>query len=375
MAKILIIILLILPTISEALTFQEIADGFGNQLYLNEDGTYSIEDVENSDLNTEQLNLELEIYEDLKQFLPDNEGLPLGIKEQFSFTITPNNPTLGDEVLIKAISYGSDISNKNISWYKNNILEESGLGQNTFSFTLDTINENTNIRAEISTNSGIIKRDFSFNGGSIDLLIEPQTFTPPFYKGKSWPTLGSLIKIVAIPDIYINGIKKESNDFSYNWEINGENLSGGYAYNKNVMYYEPGLLEESLQISLSVSPTDSGLEISTLKDISLKKPLIANYLHSSTLGILFNSMLIGSFNIEIDEFQIKTIPYFFSNKDVESLIYKRTVSGIETNDFGDNITLRVEGSDFVETIMNTSVLNNEMILQEAYDSLLLINNL
>lgn len=71
-------------------------------------------------------------------------------------------------------------------------------------------------------NFGVISTDsVNVPTGEVDIFVEAETYAPYFYRGRSEPTSGNRVKLIAMP-IGLNG---SSSDLTYHWSINGQNLA------------------------------------------------------------------------------------------------------------------------------------------------------
>ncbi len=62
---------------------------------------------------------------------------------------------------------------------------------------------------------------FSYAENSIDLIAEPNTYIPPFYEGRTSLIPEASVKVIAIPNIVIDGEKIDKGNIYFRWQVNG----------------------------------------------------------------------------------------------------------------------------------------------------------
>lgn len=138
--------------------------------------------------------------------------------------VSPTVPEPGQKVIVGLESFNVNLDSSRIIWYIKSQIVKDGEGAKSITFTAP--NEDVNIVAQILTpeNSEIIK-NILISASSVDLLWEaPDTYTPPFYKGKALPGIESLVKFVAIPSASVKMGESGIKNVSFIWSRNDENL-------------------------------------------------------------------------------------------------------------------------------------------------------
>jgi hypothetical protein len=116
----------------------------------------------------------------------------------------PDNPQPYQDVTINLTSYATDLNKAIITWQGVNSSQNlSGIGKTSYTFKAggpNTTNTFDITITPVGSNNTISKR-ITISPSEIDILWESvDGYTPPFYKGKALPTLGSSIKVVAVPN-------------------------------------------------------------------------------------------------------------------------------------------------------------------------------
>ncbi|MFH1454785.1 MAG: hypothetical protein ABIF22_00430, partial [bacterium] len=139
--------------------------------------------------------------------------------------IFPSSPRAGDSVVITLSSELLDLDSSKIIWYIDGIARKETASKSIIIKTKSG-GQKTAVRVVVETSDGIIKetsREISPAG--VDLIIEPLSYTLPFYKGKPNFLAEGVVKIIAVPDITINGVKIPARDLNFKWS-RGDNILG-----------------------------------------------------------------------------------------------------------------------------------------------------
>ncbi len=233
----------------------------------------------------------------------------LGIK------LTPETPGPFENVQITLSSYSTDLSRALITWDTNGKTELSGYGKTVFSTTSPAVGSQKNISITIITETGqTLQRYIVIAPQDVDLLWEAiDSYTPPFYKGRSLPSKESLIKVVAIPSFRNGaGVKTSPDDLVYNWSQNYnpiQNLSG---YGKSSFLYKNAFLDSSDYISLTVSSRDGSQVAKKDLRLSVGTPKIVFYPKNTLTSFVSKYSFPSKYKLTTDSVGVVAVPYFFS---------------------------------------------------------------
>ncbi len=244
--------------------------------------------------------------------------------------ISPNNPRAGDSVVLTLSSSLLDLNSSRIVWYIDNVARKDTTSK---SITIKTKSggQKTTIRVVVETSDGIIKeatREISPVG--VDLVIEPIAYTPPFYKGKPFFVAEGKVKIVAIPDIIINGSKKSSKDLTFKWLKDGYILGSNSGKGKNSIVINSTIPVKDINIGVQVLDSSGNILAENSKSIVKNDPKILFYENSPLYGILYNKAITGNYYLGTrEELKIiaKPISFNFSNDTPEESNYSWYVNG------------------------------------------------
>lgn len=134
--------------------------------------------------------------------------------------------------------------------------------------------------------------------GSVDLIVEAETYKPSFYRGRSEPTVGNNVRLIAVP------LGQAPENFTYQWSVANRALpeTGPVAFFSD-------LFNDRIRISVSVIDKNGVLFGHAEEIIQLSKPEVVFYEENVLRGhgsraITDSHALIG------DEGVIRAEPYF-----------------------------------------------------------------
>lgn len=270
---------------------------------------------------------------------------------EVNLTISPENPGPNENVSLKLSSFSVKLNYSKIYWYIDDVLKQEGSGLNTFNTQTKNNGSITNVRVVIITpENNNLEKTLEINPAQVDLIVESDSYTPPFYKGGSYfPTQGTT-KIVAIPNIIKNGIKIDSKDLIFRWKNNDIILGNSSGLDKNTLTITSGVPIKSSDIEVEIIDSTNKILANEFVSISPNYSRIIFYEKHPLYGILFNKALNNTYSLNNkDELRIIAEPYFFSanNGNSNNLTYNWSINGNKTDPNGNKneIMLKQENPD------------------------------
>ena len=207
--------------------------------------------------------------------------------------------------------------------------------------------------------------------GEVDLIVEGNTYTPYFYKGRSEPSPGNLLRLTAIPKI--PGVENY-NSLNFYWSIEGEVVRQGEGLS-SVEMIAPNLTE--ILVSLQVSSAGGVLLAKTSKYIPMSSQKIVFYEQNSLRG-QSRVALRDLYVISGGEINIIAEPYFMGkNESLNNLIINWTINNQSLNNTNsDWRTITIESPESNETNrVELSIGHRQKLLQVARSSFTYSNGL
>lgn len=228
-------------------------------------------------------------------------------------TTIPENPEPYQNVTIKISSYATDLDKAFIEWRNGSQLLLSGYGKLSYSFQALGPDLATDFYITITPpdiEDKFVKK-VTIKTSEVELLWESTgSYTPPFYRGKSFPSRESVIKVVAIPNTNI--IKQGKGSITYNWENDDNAVQSASGYNKDSYTFSNDQLKTKESVSVRASSVDGKYNATKTIDIPIVNPKIIFYKKSPTEGVLYNNALLDGTFITEDEVTLVAEPYFLA---------------------------------------------------------------
>jgi len=316
----------------------------------------------------------------INQVIDPSTQLPRGvdIKDQLDFEIkiNPPYPQPGDIIMMEVYSNSIDLNKSEITWLKSGKIILSGLGQKRVSnYKINSLGETEIITVKIQTeNYGLLEKSITIQPAYVDFYFETDTYTPPFYKGKSAFVRQSQIKVIAMPQIIdAEGNRLSYRDFTYKWYLNNR-LIDGKKTGENFIYIQDSYYNNQLDVNVVMEHLHSDLILSKSIILTPEEPEIVIYEEDPALGIKFNKAILDQKNTSDREFSIKVIPFNFNDKN--NLEYKWQLDGnLISGIVDDYITFRANGSSDIDSMISVDVNNPISITQSKSHSLnIFVNN-
>lgn len=242
-------------------------------------------------------------------------GVP-ELTEKVSYTVSPSKPKDGDLVEIQAEMFGTPVKDAVFIWKINGKEYQKGQGVSRISFYMS---KEMQVSLSIVTVKGTpIYKEWVFNPENVIIFWETNTYTQPFYKGKSLYTPESKLILHAInldaknplTNIYAN----------YVWKINGKVKGNNSGVAKNTYIYQGDILQQEPLFELLYTSVTNYQNTNKTQPVNTRSVLkvqthqtdIFTYEKSPLLGVLFNRKISDSFLFDKKESAFVAYPTYFS---------------------------------------------------------------
>ncbi|OGZ46202.1 MAG: hypothetical protein A3C84_01645 [Candidatus Ryanbacteria bacterium RIFCSPHIGHO2_02_FULL_48_12] len=252
-----------------------------------------------------------------------------------SIDFNPRTPGPNQSVEARVVSFSFDRLLASYIWYVDGKVSASGTGRQSTTFTTGKPGSRHIVKVVIQTNDGgVISTSAELTVGDIDLLWSAETTTPPGYPGRALPSIFSLVKVVALPNIISNGKQINPKSLSYEWLVNGRRLPAS-----------SGNGEDSLLLNITSSPdveTQVTVNVSTLsqsikqtKTISIRPVAqkINFYEIDPARGPKYQRNIAQGFSLGAgSEAKILATPFYFNQRSFGFLDYVWKIAGQRISD-------------------------------------------
>ncbi len=283
-----------------------------------------------------------------------------------SLKLTPTYPGPESEVTVALDAYTYDTSGAIIVWKIDG--EEQAEFENERSITIQTgeLGDAMQVSATVLTLGGggfTLKK--TIVPAVLDIIVEADTYVPPFYRGRALGTAKANLRVTAVPH---NGEVLDPRELTFTWEHNEAILFGGPVRGRQSVditmpQYSGGYVK--------VSVMDDNRETVAEKRVALTaiKPEIYFYEENILRG-LSEMAIKNSFALVGDETTVHGEPYYLAGGvDTDTLAYEWRINRNPiTNESSDPhiITLRKTG-DGGSALVTLRALTKELIPQYVQD--------
>ena len=301
-----------------------------------------------------------------------------GIQNPVSITMSPTNPAPGDAVTFTADSSSFDVNSALLTWKANGSVVSSGAGDKTVTLSAGTFGKKTTVSLSAQVASlGTFTDSVTINPAVVNLIWEAQTSVPPFYQGKALLGWGATYRVVAVPEIYENGVAVSPSHLVYTWSKNYSVEQDQSGYGKNI-YQSDGSINYTRGgdiINVTVATSDGTVSSQGSTVVSPVTPSVLIYEESPLYGVLYNQSL-SAITMSGDSITLAAEPFSFSNVSsaLGSLVWN--INGSPVSDFAgkQSITLVRQDKNAGTTELVASLQNPRALLQGAQESVTINTN-
>ena len=234
-------------------------------------------------------------------------------------TISPEFPSPNEEVKVQIGSFVTDLEKAFIGWSLNGDTVATGVGKTDYMFNTENLSRILlNITIETVQNQSLVK-NIAIVPAYVDLVWEGvDSYSPPFYKGRTLVASEGKYKIVAIPSVSASGERVHNANLSYDWIKDGTLERKDSGWGEDSFIFKNSYLDTGNNVRVAISDVSNG--ISTQKEINLfpSTPKILFYEKNPILGINLGESIKDGYFVDKDGITIEAVPYYISSKDLRS---------------------------------------------------------
>lgn len=259
---------------------------------------------------------------------------------QLSIVATPAYPAPLSRVHLEARGVLIDLSDVELVWSMDDKVIAQGVGKSAVDITSKSAGQTTTVTVEGVTADGqTLFGSALLRPAALDLIVDADSYVPPFYRGRALPTPGSRLLLHAIPQGTVKGA-----DLMYTWKRNGDTLAALSGRGRSTAIVEAPFLFGTDSFTVEARSDDGSYSARASATVPSTEPQLSLYQNHPLYGIMYNASLSGSAFVRESEMTFTAVPYFapvYSIKDA-ALRYSWTVNDrpiAETDDDGNEITL------------------------------------
>ncbi|XKT75300.1 MAG: hypothetical protein ACJKSS_00720 [Patescibacteria group bacterium UBA2103] len=292
------------------------------------------------------------------------------VERSFDFEINPMFPEAGDTVTVYAETYSFDISRANTTWRVNGNTVSTGKGVKSINVTLGEVGETTSISFSATRSGETISHTTTITPSVIDLIVEPNTYTPPLYKGRALPTHEAGIRVVAIPFLPGN---YATEDLIFTWRVDGQILGSESGPGKNVLETTAAPITRRTEIRVDIESPDGKVQARKVVSLKTQQPEVLLYANNPLLGLSTATILANTSELNEEEVTINAEPFYFPGlyRNALAINYTWKLNGktVEsTNTDPGTITLRQAGNGRGKAQVSVSIEHPQEVTIRGGDS-------
>lgn len=198
----------------------------------------------------------------------------------------------------------------------------------------------------------------SVQAQSLDLLWQGETYTPPFYQGKSLWSKQTTITFYAVP----HGLGNPSN-LNYQWTRNGTVLGLISGVGENSIVYRDTIFSKPITMKVEVVDADENVLASASAVLRPTDTEVMVYEDHPLYGFMFHRAIGDAFKLSKDEVTFAAFPYFsdvFSRLE-ERLVYRWSSNSAEDQQ-GPSAVYRIPEGERGSALVGITFSDSELVL-------------
>lgn len=295
----------------------------------------------------------------------------LGSLASIEIVLSPEHPQPGQLVTATVSSASENARAATVVWLLNDEIRQQEAGGDTFTFTAGNLGESQTLSVLVKAPSGqVLTETITIAPAEVTLLWEADTYTPPFYKGRSLYSSGSLIRAEAIPN-FLNdeGDPYDPSELIYTWSKNGTVLGRASGVASNSLRTEGPKFFGDYILSVEVTTPDGVQTAQSAALIETTEPVIKLYERSPLTGTQYHNGIDAGYDFSgPSQFEVQAEPYFMDiiHPNDEFIKYGWRVSGTEVfpnNESPSILTIKLSPEDSLSASLEIVVDHSLHLLQ------------
>lgn len=238
-------------------------------------------------------------------------GLPVSalaqqgsISDVAELTLQPPYPEPLQSVTISLNAYALNLIGATISWFIDGEPRPEFANQLTITHAVGDFGKTTDITVALRLLDGTTYRiSEMITPARVDIIMEPQTITGPFYQGGALPAVGTPLRVIALPQ---EATYRNPAEYSYVWRLNNQvqflgPVSGKYVAEFTVPRNRTVLEVEALD--------ERGVPVAQKSLVlPVTEPIIRFYVNNPLRGAS-EYAIDSSYQLFEDEVSIRAVPF------------------------------------------------------------------
>lgn len=239
------------------------------------------------------------------------------IGDALSIGFSPATPGPGDTVTVSVQSSLVDITGSDILWQADGKKIAEGRGVDSASVKAGALGVETRVEVTVTTPDGTsASTEATINPTELDLLVDSDSYTPPFYRGWPRPSAGTAVRIQAFPRFRRGNAMVPASELIYTWRRNDEVLGSISGRGKSAAVIPVEHLFSTDTISVEARSADDQLSHISSVPVTAEEPVLNLYEDHPLYGVLYHHALSASTLIPGVEATFAVVPFFAQARSV-----------------------------------------------------------
>ena len=240
-----------------------------------------------------------------------------GMGSALSISFSPATPSPGDTVTVSVQSSLVDIQDSDILWQANGKNVAQGKGVDSARVIAGALGAETRIVVTVVTSDGTsASTEATINPTELDLLVDSDSYSPPFYRGWPRPSAGTNLRLQAFPRFKRGNVTVSASELIYTWRRNGEVLGSISGRGKTSAVVPVEHIFGTDTISVEARSADSKMSHVSSISVSATEPTLALYEEHPLYGVLYHRAFSTSAFISGVEATFAAVPFFAQARSV-----------------------------------------------------------
>lgn len=229
-----------------------------------------------------------------------------------SIMLSPNYPRPGQSVRLSARAVGIDLQNSSMVWLVDGSVVASGTGASTATTLAGKAGDHATVELDVTGDDGITHTAQAIIAPTtVDLIVNSDSYTPPFYLGRSLPSAGTSIIAQAVTNFVLpNGKSLSDSSITFTWKQDGQVLGDLSGRGRSTAVIPIAHLYGGGTISVEAVSSDGTFGGAATVSLPVLSPILDLYEDHPLYGVLFNTSLPLTARSHETEVTFFATPYF-----------------------------------------------------------------
>jgi hypothetical protein len=304
-------------------------------------------------------------------FVVHAQSVPTSV-QGIDLKLSADNPVPGQQLTVTAESYVSDLDSSNITWMLNGSLYQKGIGITSIQVKAPGLGKKLTVAVSaITSDNRELKTSIDIGSGNIDIIVENEGYTPPFFSGKVRLSYQNNYRIIAVPHLAdSSGKEYDPKTLVYQWTKDTKVMQDQSGYGKQIFIWQDDVVPRQRMINVRAITGDGKAQAEKIVMLQAQGPFVTFYNNDSLYGPLYNKAIGNSVGLgKSGELSVLAVPYGFNKPldGVGNLSFSWLVNSIEQTALfaSQSIILRAPQNTGGSSDIQLQVKNDTDILQGA----------